>query len=497
MTQARTVSASFTPTPTPTPTPTITWKTVAQEFGSFTLPASTLTRYGAQSKWVERTLTGTVYCNNSTFGDPIPNIAKSCQIPSTANTITPLPTPTPPTTPTVSTYTLTTAVSGQGTITATNINCGTDCSESYTSGTTITLTATPSTGYTFAGWSGACTGTGTCSVSMTQARTVTATFTATVVTTPPPTSMGFMPYVDKSKNVTPAVGYSTLRVKPTTEIAPASTIGAFRTVCTPSHMNNDDPLVYPGQPGVAHHHTFYGNTSVTAMSDTSNFANVGNSTCRGGTMNRSAYWVPSMINTTTNAPMLPDTTTFYYKRGYTVPATVELQAPPPGLRMLAGNPKATTISEGGARYTCLELGTNSGWTKNIPDCSGGNQRSMEMSVGFPQCWDGVNLDSADHKSHMAYPSRKNTTANKCPITHPIALPEVTVNLNFDVTAPGQTAVWRLSSDNYDSSQTGGLSGHADWINGWNDTFIKDFVKNCLNGLKDGHAHLLCDGRTFY
>ena len=25
---------------------------------------------------------------------------------------------------------------------------------------------------------------------------------------------------------------------------------------------------------------------------------------------------------------------------------------------------------------------------------------------FPQCWDGVNLDSPDHKSHMAYPERQ-------------------------------------------------------------------------------------------
>ena len=39
------------------------------------------------------------------------------------------------------------------------INCGTTCSALYDAGTTVTLTANPSSGYTLAGWSGACTNT--------------------------------------------------------------------------------------------------------------------------------------------------------------------------------------------------------------------------------------------------------------------------------------------------------------------------------------------------
>ena len=27
---------------------------------------------------------------------------------------------------------------------------------------------------------------------------------------------------------------------------------------------------------------------------------------------------------------------------------------------------------------------------------------LELSMLMPSCWDGVNLDSADHRSHMAY-----------------------------------------------------------------------------------------------
>ena len=77
-------------------------------------------------------------------------------------------------------FTLTVTPPTGGTITATGINCGTggsDCTQDYDQGTVVPLTATPATGYTFGGWTGACTGTGACSVTMTQARTVGATFT--------------------------------------------------------------------------------------------------------------------------------------------------------------------------------------------------------------------------------------------------------------------------------------------------------------------------------
>jgi uncharacterized repeat protein (TIGR01451 family)/uncharacterized repeat protein (TIGR02543 family) len=48
----------------------------------------------------------------------------------------------------------------------------------YPYGTVVTVTATPTTGYTFASWSGACTGSGSCSVTMDADKTVTANFTS-------------------------------------------------------------------------------------------------------------------------------------------------------------------------------------------------------------------------------------------------------------------------------------------------------------------------------
>ena len=76
-------------------------------------------------------------------------------------------------------YPLSISNSGNGIITSTplGINCGSTCSASFNSGTSVTLTATPNSGYTFSGWSGACSGTGACLVTINSAQTVGATFT--------------------------------------------------------------------------------------------------------------------------------------------------------------------------------------------------------------------------------------------------------------------------------------------------------------------------------
>lgn len=74
--------------------------------------------------------------------------------------------------------TLTVTVSGSGTVTSSpsGINCGSSCSGAFDSTTSVTMTAVPGSGYTFSGWSGACSGTGGCTVSMSTTRNVSATF---------------------------------------------------------------------------------------------------------------------------------------------------------------------------------------------------------------------------------------------------------------------------------------------------------------------------------
>jgi hypothetical protein len=75
-------------------------------------------------------------------------------------------------------YLLTLTESGSGTVTSNpaGINCNSSCSATFASATAVTLTAQAASGYTFAGWGGACSGTGSCVVTMNSALSVDATF---------------------------------------------------------------------------------------------------------------------------------------------------------------------------------------------------------------------------------------------------------------------------------------------------------------------------------
>ncbi|RIK34894.1 MAG: hypothetical protein DCC55_31965, partial [Chloroflexi bacterium] len=81
--------------------------------------------------------------------------------------------------PALATLTVSRTGNGSGTVTSTpaGIDCGATCSADYNHNTSVTLTAAASTGSTFSGWSGACTGTGSCVVTMDAAKNVTANFT--------------------------------------------------------------------------------------------------------------------------------------------------------------------------------------------------------------------------------------------------------------------------------------------------------------------------------
>ena len=279
------------------------------------------------------------------------------------------------------------------------------------------------------------------------------------------------------------VGAAKELLQPTTELpTPNGTSGAFRTVCKYSHMASDDPIVFPNQPGRSHLHTFFGNTGANAYSTADSLLSTGNSTCRGGTANRTAYWVPAMIDTRTGAPLKPSDSHFYYKNGPKEIKASTVQPLPQGLRMIAGDPK--NASPTGPFYYNCKGGPN---FKEIPNCAVGTQ--LYQNITFPQCWDGVNLDSPDHKSHMAYHNK-----GVCPSTHPVILPQITFRIVYLVTEQDAPRRWRLSSDTYDRRLPAGYSSHGDWFNGWKPEVSNSWAKNCIAASKDCHSHLIGDGR---
>ena len=314
------------------------------------------------------------------------------------------------------------------------------------------------------------------------------------VVTPPTMNSAFR--IDASNLPKGNVGSAFDRLQYTSEIAPLSDIGQFRIPCAYSHMAFDDPIVYPGRPGAAHLHTFFGNTGTNAGSTEQSIRDSGNSTCLGGTINRNAYWVPSMIDTATGKPIAPDVAVFYYKQGYTLGPSGVIQPMPAGLRMIAGDPTNAAPGSPGVRFKCIGGPNNSNdqYGSAIPNCDAG--ALLYQEIFFPQCWDGKNLDSPDHKSHMSYVNQV-PAGYACPATHPVPLPQVTFNIGYAVQTKDAPRAWRLSSDTYDTSLPGGYSSHGDWFNGWKKDISDVWNAGCVQASRDCHAHLLGDGRMMY
>jgi uncharacterized repeat protein (TIGR03803 family) len=124
--------------------------------------------------------------------------------------------------------TLYTSVVGNGAVASTDgiISCPGTCAHVYTNDSRVTLNATPAGGWTFTGWSGACTGTSSCNVDLTQDQIVSAHFlplvTLTVTTDgngsvvstdgfincPGICSHGYAQYTQVTLSPIPAIGWS-------------------------------------------------------------------------------------------------------------------------------------------------------------------------------------------------------------------------------------------------------------------------------------------------
>ena len=235
----------------------------------------------------------------------------------------------------------------------------------------------------------------------------------------------------------------------------------FVSGCRFSHRNADDPIVFAGEPGRSHDHTFLGNDTTNAFS-TLDTLKAGTSSCRrpGDT---AAYWVPSLV-TSTGQAIEPLRATVYYRRRTLAP----VRAFPQGLKVIAGNSKATAAQ--GLRITSWNCGPVAEIRPQatIPTCPDALRQGLALHVQFPDCWDGVNLDTPDHQSHMAYSVR-----GACPAGHAVAVPALQVNVRYP-SAGGPGLV--LSSG-------GQLSGHADFFNAWRQPALVRLVDACLNALR--------------
>jgi hypothetical protein len=243
----------------------------------------------------------------------------------------------------------------------------------------------------------------------------------------------------------------------------------FQANCSPNHDAPNDPIVFPGQAGASHMHTFLGATTTDEKSTTASLS-AGTTSCVTP-QDKSGYWFPTLYNgTQVIHPDFPQV--IYYKSGVYDYRTV--RPFPKGLRFVVGSPTATQAdfqnSPGAVEgWECGDSSKN--WDFPVT-CPAGTELNVRMQA--PSCWDGVNLDSADHKSHMAYPvpNQANWGRLVCPSDHPVALPMIEFKTAFPVS--GNMSQVHLASGR-------GFSWHYDFFNAWDPTVQAALVKHCING----------------
>jgi len=153
----------------------------------------------------------------------------------------------------------------------------------------------------------------------------------------------------------------------------------------------------------------------------------------------------------------------------TIEGTKIPMAFPDGFRMVAGDPLRRTYNDSdkaqrAVHMVCLTYDSDGvGVTSQQgPAFPTGHCDKMRAEVYFPSCWDGKNLDTPDHKSHMAYPAIGDYNTGVCPESHPVALFSIFYEFFFD------TGSFKDSKFAFANGDPTAYGFHGDFIMGWTD-----------------------------
>ena len=232
-------------------------------------------------------------------------------------------------------------------------------------------------------------------------------------------------------------------------------LAMMRFQCSQLVVDRIDPLVNPGSIPSPHLHQIVGGNSFNATMDPSTHDLVKASTCTTCTFTEdlSNYWTAVMYFKARNGTYkrVPQSVseglrgnggiTVYYIPPIDGKSTAT--AFKPGFRMLVGD--ASSRSTSYAKKVCHRCMPKSGDNSNI-NCGSPDAQTLPKSfcvggirsvITFPTCWDGKNLDSADHRTHIAYPNKNDSFGSgTCPATHPVKIPQVMLEVMWDVSDTG-------------------------------------------------------------
>lgn len=233
--------------------------------------------------------------------------------------------------------------------------------------------------------------------------------------------------------------------------------GQFVVECDLARTANDDPIVHPGEPGASHLHEFFGSTEVDADSTGSSL--VGTPTTCDSRADAASYWAPALYRD--GQRVEPLWLTAYYRVAAGVRAE-EVVAPPVGLAIVAGDGRGAEVAG---------WGCGRGPTQSVAAPSCPPSAPLGLRVTFPDCWDGEHLDSADHRSHMAY-----SGPDGCEAPHSVPVPRLSIVVHYGI--HGDPGGLSLSSGDV-------ATAHADFLNGWDEEELVTLVRACL------HRDLVC------
>ncbi len=287
-------------------------------------------------------------------------------------------------------------------------------------------------------------------------------------------------------------------------------VGAFRFICTAGQVKADDPIVYPGQPGASHLHQFYGNTTTDANSTFTNQRAGGTSTCNGGAYaaNRSAYWMPAMLNGL-GYVVRPDYVAIYYKRRPASDPKCSLTsgdpkaegncvAIPNGLRFIFGYDMLTGKAPTGELWFNCDgptavPGHYNTLAQAFANCPAGNR--LGAVIKAPQCWDGKNLDSPNHRDHVAYEQYGTWGYPRCDAAHSYVIPGFQLSAWYSILPGDDTSKWSLSSDAMHPDLPKGTTFHADYFEAWDPAVKAMWTANCIDKMLNCSAGVLGEGHT--
>jgi hypothetical protein len=191
--------------------------------------------------------------------------------------------------------------------------------------------------------------------------------------------------------------------------------------------------------------------------------------------NKSMYWHPTVYKY--------DRSTKTYTRdimaqssAYYVWETGETRAFPNRFQMIGGfdTAKSGAVAECVNEQPCDE---GDCYTENTffpaTKCD-----ELEVSMRMPECWDGVSINSPpDHTSHVAYADDEG----ECPSSHPVKVPQI--HLFFRIMP--YDGGWHTFSD-------GSGVFHADYVSGWDETFLQNVLDNCENDGDGAMPNFFCE-----